>query len=115
MDFLRGVLNGWVEMNFDDVVEVRGDNCLRKSGQSLEDSGRSQRNDRNQNNHCPMDDYHQMNHHGRRIVVFWSDLEGKNENKDVPDNRGLDRIVDHELVSTHGEDRHAYLKEPHGI
>ena len=116
VNLLRVVLSGWVEMNFDDDVEERNDRCLMKSGQSLGDSDRSQRNDRNQwNNHCPVNDRHQMNHHSRRIVVFWSDLECKDENNDVPDNKGLVRIVDRELASTHREDRHAYLKKAHRI
>jgi hypothetical protein len=109
-DFLRGVLSGWVEMNFDDDVEERSDRCLRKSGQSLGDSGRNQKNDRSQrNNHCRVDDRLQMNHHSR--IVFWSDLGSKNENDDVLDNKDLDRIDDHELVRAHREDRHAYLKK----
>ena len=118
LNFLRVGLNGWVEMNFDDDVEERSDRCLMKSGQSLGDSDRSQRNDRNQwNNHCPMNDRHQMNHHhhSRRIVIFWSDLESKDENSDVPDNKGPVLIVYRELANTHREDRHAYLKKAHRI
>ena len=47
--FLRGVLSGWVELNFDDDVEGI------KSGQSLGNSGRNQRKDRSQrNNHRPV-------------------------------------------------------------
>ena len=110
MDFLRLVLSDWVEMNFDDVDEGRDRHgCLRKSGQSLGDSGRNQRNaDQSQrDNHRPVDDRHQMNRHSRSIV-FWSGLESKNVN--VPDNKGLDGIVDHELVSTHRKDRRACLK-----
>jgi hypothetical protein len=108
-----GVLSGWVEMNLDDDVEERSDRRLKKSGQGLRESGRSQRNDRSQrNNHRRVDDRHQMNHHSRGMVVFLSALESKNENNDpsdAPDNKkGLDRIVDHELVSTHS---HAYLKK----
>ena len=96
MDLLRGVLSGWVEMNFDDDVEESSDRSLRKSGQSLSDSGRSQRNDRNQreSHNCAMDD-HQMNHIGRGVDLFWGDLERKNEN--IPDNKGL---AGHDLVST---------------
>ena len=98
----HAVLNGWVEMNFDD-----------DSGRRLREGGRIQKNDRNQrSNHCRVDHRHQMNHRSRRIVVFWSDLESKNENNDpldTPDNKkGQDRIVDHELVVSHREDRHAY-------
>ena len=116
MNFVRDVLVGWVEMNFDNDVGERSDRCLRKSDQRLMESGRCQRNDRNQrNNRCPMDDRQQMNHRSRGIAVFWSDLESKNENNDpldAPDNKkGLDRIVDHGLASTHREYRHAYLRK----
>jgi hypothetical protein len=93
-NLLRSMLSGRVVMNFDDDVEERSDRSLRKSGQSLRDSGRSQRN-----NHRPVDDRHQMNHHhSRRIDVFWSHLESKNEN--ILDNKDLDRIDHDELVST---------------
>ena len=116
-DLLRGVLSGCVEINFDDDVEERTGRCLRKSGQSVGDSGRSQMNDRNQsNNHCPVDDRHQMNHHhSRMIVVFWVDPESKNENNRVLNHKGRARIVDHDLVSMHREYHHAYLKKPHKI
>ena len=46
----RGVLSGWVEWNLDDDIEERSDRCLRKSGHSLREGGRSQRNDRIQKN-----------------------------------------------------------------
>jgi hypothetical protein len=87
---VRGVLSGLVEIHFDDGVEERSDRCLRKSGQSLKESGRSQRNDHNQrNNHCLLNDRrrHQMNHYSRRIVVFWSDLENNDPSQaDALDN-----------------------------
>ena len=112
VNLLRGVLGVWVEMNFDDNVEESNDHCLRKNGQSPVESDHSQKNDRNQrNNHCREDYRHQMNSHSRRIVVFWSDMESKDEHNDVQDNKNLDRIVDHELVSAHREDRHAYLRK----
>lgn len=109
-------------MNFD--VEEGRDHFLREDGQGLREGGRTQRNDRVQkndrrqrNNRRRVDDRHQMyHHHSRRIAVFWVDLESKDENNDpsdAPDNKkGQDRIVDHELVNTHMEDRHAYLKKP---
>ena len=120
VNLVRGGLSGWVEMNLDDFVEEKSDRCLTKSGHSLREGGRSQRNDRIQrNDHRRVNDRHQKNHHSRRIVVFWSNLESKNENNDpldTPDNKkGLNRIVDHALVSTHMEDRHAYLKKPDRI
>ena len=116
VNLLRGVLGVWVVMNFDDNVEERNDRCLRKSGQSLAESDRSRKNDRNQrNNHRREDDRHQMNRHSRSIVVFWNGRESKDEHNDVQDNKGLDRIVDHDLVSAHREVRNVYLKKYHGI
>ena len=47
-----------------------------------------------------------MNRYSR--IVFWSGLDSKNENIDVPDKKGLDRIAEHKMVSTHWEDLHAY-------
>lgn len=122
MDFARGELSGCVEINFDDNVEEGDGRRLRKSGRRLREGGHSQKNDRHQrNNHRLVNDRHQTNRHNRSIVVFRSDLESKDENKDLsdaPDNKGLDRIVDHhEMGSTHREDRHghAYLKEHYSI
>ena len=108
MNLLRGVLSGWVEMNFDDEVEERRDRRLRKSGQSLGDDGHSQGNDRNHqsNNYYGVDDGHQMNHHSRTVVVFWSDLDSKDENDDLPDNKKS--LVDHELMKA-GWDQDAHM------
>ena len=109
MDFLHAVLNDWVEKNFDDVEEV-GDHRLRKSGRILGDSGRNLRDGRSRrdSHRRPVDDRLQMNRHSR--IVFWSGLDSKNENIDVPDKKVLDRIAEHEMVSTHREDLHAYRR-----
>ena len=84
------------------------DHRLRKSVRILGDSGCNLRDDRSQSDshRRPVDDRLQMNRHSR--IVFWSGLDSKNENIDVPDKKGLDRITEHEMVSTHWEDLHAY-------
>ena len=73
MDFLHAVLNGWVEMNFDDVAEL-GDHRLRKSVRILGDSGCNLRDDRSQrdSHRRPVDDRLQMNRHSciARILMF---------------------------------------------